>query len=381
MLQCTEARLTKSQRRSRQRHFATNNNEGTGAEKTRHDDHKMQISGWATRVLVCVVSLAWVIAIVMPLAAQVRDQHEDANAARHDAMFGTPNVLSLSPQTNLFSTSPGLEQQARRSRFTVNGLVPIFFNSNAEARPVGGTNSAEFSPLLGASWSTPAFDLPLRFTANARAEVDRLTAVPSADFDKIALSGRLQHIDPNNDQAYSPYISYAPRWDFDPFYKGWFATRQDVNAGVNKTFNFDADFKRVAFAGDTFSETKWAVGVTAAIQRRFRDPARGSWAAFFVPSMTYVISSHWNISGGIDMERRAFDPASGFSREDWFIEPIVTLEYVLPSSWFGSATNAAIVGRPALDFQVAYEKNWSNLPDANYEIWYIGAALKLGWRF
>src|SRR5262249_44520102 len=181
------------------------------------------------------------------LAAQGRDQHEDANAARYDMMLGTPNVYTPSPQTNLFATAPGLEQQARRSQFTISGLVPMFFNSNAEALTTGGTNSAEFSPILGVSWSTPVFDLPVRFTANVRAEVDRFTQAPSVDFDKLAVSGRLQYVDVNNDQAWSPYFSYAPRWDFAPFYQSWLATRQDVNFGINKIFNYDANFRRVAF--------------------------------------------------------------------------------------------------------------------------------------
>ena len=323
--------------------------------------------------------LAVALLLARPLAAQVSDMHDDANSARYDALFGTPNGGYPSPQTNLFATAPGLEQQARRSRFTVNGLVPLFFNSNADLQPANGTNSAEFSPVLGVSWSTPVFDLPLRFTANARAEADRFTQVPQADFDKIAVSGRLQYIDPDNDQAYSPYASYAPRWDFDPFYRGWFATRQDITVGVNKIFNFDAAFQRVAFSGNTFEETRWSFGVTAAIQRRFREPAPGSWAAFVAPSVAYVISPQWNVSLNTLLERRAFEPVDGFNREDWLVEPILTLEFVVPAQWFGAA--AAAVGRPALDFQVAYEKNWSNVPTRNFAVWHVGGALKLGWRF
>ena len=332
-------------------------------------------------VVVSMLPSIVLVAATERLAAQVRDQHEDANSARYDMMFGTPNIYTPSPQTNLFATTPGLEQQARRSRFTISGLVPLFFNSNAEALTTGGTNSAEFSPILGASWSTSVFDLPVRLTANVRGEVDRFTQAPNVDFDKLAVSGRLQYINPNNDQAYSPYISYAPRWDFAPFYQSRLATRQDLNFGVNKTFNFDGNFRRVAFSGDTFADTTWSFGVTTMFQRRFRDPAPGSWAAFLIPSMTYVLPPNWNFSTGIDMERRAFDSYYGFSQEDWFIEPIVTLEFVLPELWFGSARTAAIVGRPALDLQVAYEKNWSNLPVANYDVWHVGAALKLGWRF
>lgn len=39
------------------------------------------------------------------------------------------------------------------------------------------------------------------------------------------MSGRLQYIDPGNDQAYSPYLVYAPRFDFDPFFRERFDTR------------------------------------------------------------------------------------------------------------------------------------------------------------
>lgn len=321
------------------------------------------------------------VALAGPVAAQVSDQHEDGNSARYDAMFGTPSLFPTAPPSNLFATMPGQEQQARRSQFTINGLAPLFFTSNAEAAPTGGTNSADFHPILGASWSTPVFDLPLKFTGNVRAELDRFTQTPALDFDKLVVAGRLQYVDANNDQEYSPYVSYVPRWDFAPFYKSWLSTRQDFNVGVNKVFNYDANFQRVAFSGNTLAETVWSFGMTVAFQRRIRQPTPGSWAVFVVPSATYVISPQWNVSLGVDAERRAFDAYAGFNQEDWFVEPILTLEFVLPDSWFGSTARAAAIGRPALDFQVAYEKNWSNLPSATYEAWNVGAALKLGWRF
>ena len=334
-----------------------------------------------TRWLAGSPAVGLVVALALTANAQVRDQVEDGNAARNDAIFGTPNAVTPGPEDTLFATTPGLERQLRRSQFTISGLVPMSYNSNADFAPYGGTNSAEFSPILGITWSTPVFDLPFRFTANGRAEVDRFTQVPTADFDKLAASGRLQYVDANNDQAYSPYISYAPRWDFAPFYSNWRRTRQDVNVGVNKVFNFDSAFNRVAPSGNTFEATAWSFGVTAALQRRFRDPAPGSWAAFVVPSATYVFSPDWNISAGALLERRAFDAVAGISQEDWLVEPIVTLEFVVPAAWFGSAATAAAVGRPAIDFQAAYEQNWSNIAGASFGILHVGAALKLGWRF
>jgi hypothetical protein len=339
------------------------------------------MSAFASPRVCSLALLAALSAMPSRLVAQVSDQYADANSYRTDAFFGTPNVYGPTPPANIFATTPGLEQQARRSQFTINGLAPLFYNSNPAALATGGTSSAEFSPVLGVSWSTPVLDLPFRFTANVRAEVDRFTQFPGLDFDKVAASARLQYVDANNDQAYSPYIAYSPRWDFAPFYRSWFDTRQDLNFGVNKIFNFDAGFQRVAFSGDTFGQTVWSFGVTAVIQRRFRDPAPGSWAAILVPSMTYVISSALNLSAGVALERRAFDSYYDFNQEDWLVEPILTLEFVLPESWFGSAGTAALLGRPAIDFQAAYEKNWSNLPAANFSAWHLGVAMKLGWRF
>ena len=332
--------------------------------------------------LLTILSAVLLMAPAGRLAAQ---QHGDAQEGRSDAMFGTPDRYGVIPQDNIFATTPGLEQQARRSTFTFNVLAPISYNSNAMLPPSGvptGLNSAEFSPIVGLSWATPVFDLPFRFTGNARAEVDRFTQVPTADFDKVALSGRLQYVDPANDQAYSPYIAYAPRWAYAPFYESWLQTRQDLNVGVNKTFNFDANFRRVAFSGNTLAETVWSFGVTTFFQRRFSNPGPSSWALFVIPSATYVISEQWNLSLGVEFMRRAFESYQGGAvDEDWLLQPILTLEFVLPSAWFGSERSARMFGRPAIDLQMAYERNWSTVPVFDYSAWHVGAALKLGWRF
>ena len=121
--------------------------------------------------------------------------------------------------------------------------------------------------------------------------------------------------------------------------------------------------------------------MTAFAQRRFRDPEPSSWAFFLIPSVTYVISEQWNVSLGAELMRRLFDPYLGFTENEWFLEPIATLEFVLPSAWFGSDRNATLFGRPAIDLQMAYERNWSNIAAFNYGAWHVGAALKLGWRF
>ena len=109
-------------------------------------------------IVLAILASVTLLAATGRVAAQRSDAHEDGNSARTDAMFGTYDRYTPVPQDNVFATTPGLEQQARRSTFTFNGLVPIFYNSNADLTPSGGTagqNSAEFSPIFGLSWSTP----------------------------------------------------------------------------------------------------------------------------------------------------------------------------------------------------------------------------------
>jgi len=50
-----------------------------------------------------------------------------------------------------------------------------------------------------------------------------------------------------------------------------------------------------------------------------------------------------------------FDPYLGFTENEWVPGTIATLEFVLPSAWFGSDRNARLFGRPAIDLQMAYE--------------------------
>ena len=61
------------------------------------------------RVIVFAASLAMMFSTEAD--AQGRDSRDDGAGARADAILGTPNRTTPVPQTNRFSTAPGLEQQ------------------------------------------------------------------------------------------------------------------------------------------------------------------------------------------------------------------------------------------------------------------------------
>src|SRR5580704_14247004 len=104
--------------------------------------------GWFGGPIV-LVALPTFISIYLPsqLSAQTAssDSQGDAQEARIDAILATPNLVTPVPQTNLFATAPGLEQQAPSPRFTINFLAPVLYNSNAEKASSDGTRTLEMS--------------------------------------------------------------------------------------------------------------------------------------------------------------------------------------------------------------------------------------------
>ncbi len=169
--------------------------------------------------------------------------------------------------------------------------------------------------------------------------------------------------------------------DFDPTLAHNFATRQDLNLGVDKVFNFDGAFNRLSASPDSGSAAVWSFGFAAGGQRRFRSPAPQSYALFLSPSAAWVISDEWNASFSAMTTQRWFDTTNTVGRRDLTIEPTAILEYVVPSRWVGGENTARALGSPAVDFLVLFERNWSNVSGGSYSQWLAGLVLKTGWRF
>jgi hypothetical protein len=165
-------------------------------------------------------------------------------------------------------------------------------------------------------------------------------------------------------------LSYVPRLDFDPTFANNFATRQDLNPGIDKIFNFDRDLNRVPGSSNSSESTVWSFGFSAGGQRRFWDPAPQSYALFFNPSASYIIAEQWNASF-----------SNSLNQQNLTIEPTGIVEYVIPSRWLGGADTARMAGSPAVDFFVGAERNWSNISGAAYNPMAYRPGLQTGWRF
>ena len=306
----------------------------------------------------------------------------DASDARTQALLGTLNLATPEPFDSLYATAPGVEQQVDSPQFRFNFLAPLNFDSNAEAVSSGGTQSWGTFPVGNLSWAAPVGDLPLRVSVTANSEFRRFFQASDTDIDRLTFAGRIQYVDPTNDQAFSPYFAITPRFSYLPTFSDQMEARQDFNLGFNKRFNFDGSFQPVPIGPDTSAQTVWSFGLTAFAQRRLRQPQLSSDALFLIPSVSWVISENWNASFAVEMLGRWYEhDIFGEPSRDLELLPIATVEYVIPASLFGSDSFANLLGRPAIDLQGSHLKVWSTVPGVSYNQWEASATLKMGWRF
>ena len=313
--------------------------------------------------------------------AQRADIAGDAADARNDAVLAMPNLSTPAPLTNLYSTAPGLEEQIPSAQLSAGFFGPLGWNSNPRELSSGGPTSWETTPLGNVSLSAP-IGAPFRVTFAGFGELNRYFSASDVNLDRLGGSARLQYVDPNNDQAFSPYVAYAPRWQWALPDSGLNETRQDFNIGFNKRFNLDGSFNLVPIAADTSAETVWSFGLTAFAQRRVRDVRLSSNALFLIPSVSYVISEDWSASFAVELLGRWYEADRfGETSRDWEALPIATLEYLIPASFLGGENFAKALGRPALDFQGSYLKVWSTVPGVSFGQWEARAGIRMGWRF
>jgi hypothetical protein len=334
----------------------------------------------------CALGLALGVAFPAAALAQAAggrsDAGTDADDARIDAMLGTLNLSTPQAFGNLYSTAPGEEQQVERPQIRFNVLAPLNFDSNPLELGAGSANSWGTFPVGNLSAAAPVGELPFRVSVSARSEFKRFFNESDADVDRLTFSGRIQYVDPTNDQAWSPYFAITPRFEYLPTFSDQTEARQDFNLGFNKSWHLNSSFEPIPAAADTSAETVWSFGLTAFAQRRLRQPQLSSDALILIPSASWAISKDWNASLAVELLGRWYEPDSaGEASHDWEVLPIATLEYIIPTSLFGSEQFADLLGRPAIDFQGSHLKVWSTVPGVSFNQWEASATLKVGWRF
>jgi hypothetical protein len=307
------------------------------------------------------------------------DTGTDGQEFLFDMLYGMPSDEPAIPDSNYVATAPGAEQQAPRPRFYAWALAPLNYTSNADWQRSGGTETLEGSPEVRFGLTAPVFDLPLRFSSSVAVEFDRMVESNAGEFDKVRPRVQLQYVDAENDQAFSPFLGFSPRWDFRPTFDDNFATRYDLNLGVQKAFNFDDVLRLLPRSGNSSRDARLRLGCTVIGQRRFRDPAPESWAFLFIPSVAYRIADNWNAALSIEVTRRLFDSVNAVAQKNLTLEPVASLQYQIPESWLGGADTARWLGRPRIDLFAGVEQNWSNVFTGQFTRVYAGMAFRTLW--
>jgi hypothetical protein len=91
--------------------------------------------------------------------------------------------------------------------------------------PVGNLSAA--APVGGG--------LPFRVTVSARSEFKQFFNECDANIDRLTFSGRIQYVDPTNDQVWSPYFGITPPLSYLSTFSDGKEVRQDFNLGVQKS--------------------------------------------------------------------------------------------------------------------------------------------------
>jgi hypothetical protein len=308
------------------------------------------------------------------------DAGTDGQEFLFDLLYGMPSRDPEVPEPSYVATAPGAEQQAPRPAFYVWTLAPLNYTSNADWQRSGGTETLEGSPEVRLGLVTPVFDLPLRFSTSVAVEWDRFVESNPGEFDKVRPRAQLQYVDAENDQAFSPFLGFSPRWDYTPTFDDNFATRYDLNLGVSKAFNFGEGLALLPPSSNSSRDAGLRLGFTLIGQRRFRHPAPESWAFMFIPSVAYRISDDWSTALGIEMTRRWFESVNAVDQRNFTLEPVLALQYQIPESWLGADTTSWL-GRPRIDLFAGVEQNWSNVFRGQFTRAYAGMAFRTAWNF
>ena len=247
------------------------------------------------------------------MAAEVNAQRPDSSSAKEmSARAATIRGSTTAAQ----QTEPPTPDRP----FSLTLSMPLFFTSNAETVSAGGTGTLEGNPELRLEYKQRLGQSRIQIRANGDLGVDRYERSNGGDQDAAAGGLRILYIDPDDDQAFAPFVEYAPKYLFDPTFSRVAERRHNIAFGFEKSFNFDGAFSPVAPRPDTSSDTVWALGFSAKLQRRFDDLVPSSYAVYLTPSATWSISDRWNVNCETNLVRRFHDVAAGQHRRDWRLQ-------------------------------------------------------------
>jgi hypothetical protein len=282
--------------------------------------------------------------------------------------------------------------------------APVFYNSNPDAATAGGSPTIEGNPDLLLKWQKGfgTGGTQWNLTGSYDAAIDRFGRAMNANGDATTVNTSLQFAGDAYDQNFKPSLGFSETLDFAPTFSRASSSFHDVTLSLDKPFNFN--YQRKRFNGiqiaDTSAETVWSIDLAGSLARRIGDMSTASRYIIRVsPSLTYNPSidrppkmidgaaAQWSLSLGCTAARLISDELEGVSRRDWYLQPLLTVTFTPPLSWFAGAKKDAqsrsqqAFGMPTATLQIAYTKLSSNVAAAAFQQWQLGPELVLQWKF
>ncbi|MBV9747567.1 MAG: hypothetical protein JO157_02020, partial [Acetobacteraceae bacterium] len=263
----------------------------------------------------------------------------------------------------------------------VNLSFPLFYNSNAEQLPSGGTQTLEYNPDVSLSWEHHLQGTNLTVLGTADVNSDHFAHSVNADLDTTYAELELRY-DRNPDDRYElkPFVRYRLTFDFSPVFGIRQDTLNDISIGALKRWRLrDGDHPLIA-------------SVEFYAQRRFKDSRQptpdtyvspSSYALVASPGLGYGIGGGWTAEARVQVVGRLFDAKQSFVRRDLDVSPVLKLKYLPTASQLKGTSLADIydrvLGGPELTFQVATYQQVSNRTNSRFSQWQVGPSVNCSW--
>jgi hypothetical protein len=170
-----------------------------------------------------------------------------------------------------------------------------------------------------------------------------------------------------------PYVAYTPEVDFLPLFAYWQDTLQDFYGGFTSGIGLHKG-KLIRFR-DAVDPGDWSVLVDLSAGQRLASP-KGFENTFFRASVDIIYVATPELSFWLTPAYRVRDYPDFFGdhRHDTRLSAVAKAVWT-PDWLTGYLKDAEI------DFEVAWYKNYSNLPFERYTVWEVGPSVLLTWHF
>lgn len=255
--------------------------------------------------------------------------------------------------------------------------LPISWSSNAVQ--AFGEQSAVPGPPKSDWHVTP--DVLLRYTyqfdwvrLSAKLDVgeDRYFQQITVNQDAVYGTLKAEFTDGRSD-VFVPYVAYTPEVDYLPFFAHWQDTLQDVYAG----FSSSVGLRKGEFIAyrEAISPGDWSFVLDISAGQRFAAPSAFE-NTFFRASLDayYTITRELSFWLTATYKYRNYPDFFGDHRHD--NRPSAVVRAVWSPDWLTRRVRDA-----EIDFNVAWYKNYSNIPSQAYTNWEIGPSVLLAWHF